>query len=75
MSQSEYNGERDHGYWWLHYNSTLQFSKNLHGVDPEDYFKYAPVIKWWYVQCELDYYRMKKEFYIQREGPLEDLHA
>lgn len=72
---SQYNGKSSHGYWWLHYNGQLRYSKNCHGVDPEDYFYYAPVVKWWYVRCELDYYRMLKEYNVLKEGPIDNENA
>lgn len=56
-----YIGEEQHGYWWINYDGALMFSKTLHGVPPEDYFKYAPWAQWWYVDCELAWYRMRKE--------------
>jgi len=32
-------------------------------------------VKYWYIECELDWYRMKKEAKILAEGPLEPMKA
>ena len=65
---SQYLGEQQHGYWWLHCNNTLLFSKNKSEMS-----RY--VIKTWMVKCELDWYRMMKEQSILKEGPLESIVA
>lgn len=56
-----YNGDVDHGYWWLDYDGTLKFSQTLFGKEPEEFFRYAPYVKWWTVKCELDWYRMRRD--------------
>jgi hypothetical protein len=68
---SQYRDKEHDGYWWLHYSGQLRYAGNCHGIPPEDYFYYAPVVQWWNVRCELDYYRMLKEYNVLREGPLE----
>jgi len=67
---SQYRGEVDHGYWWLHANGTLQHCTNCHGMEPEEFFQNWTTIDWWHVRCELDWYRMKKQSDILREGPI-----
>lgn len=68
----EYKGKEQHGYWWLHVNGTLQYE--VFSTDPT-YLKYLPAVKVWKVKCELDWYRMIKEYHIHREGPLPDVVA
>ena len=62
---SQYLGKKQHGYWWLHCNGTLQ----------RTLINYPICIKCWYVRCELDWYRMMKEYKMLAEGPLEPLVA
>jgi hypothetical protein len=64
----KYEGKEQHGYWWLHYNHQLKYTKTCHGETPEDFFQYAPCVKWWHVRCELDFYRMLKEERALRKG-------
>ena len=72
MSKSDYK----EGYWWLHCNETLQYEgTNCHGVDPNVFFDNWTVLGWWYVRCELDWYRMKKEADVLKNGPLEPMTA
>ena len=63
------------GYWWLHANNGLRYSSNCHGMKPEEFFDNWLCIKWWYVECELDWYRMMKEYKQLAEGPLEPIKA
>jgi len=64
------------GYWALHCNNNLQFhSKSCHGVDPEVMFAGWQWVKYWHIQCELDWYRMMKEYKELAEGPLEPIKA
>jgi hypothetical protein len=70
-----YEGEDQHGYWWLHYNGQLRYYKTCHGVEPNEFFKYAPCVKWWYVGCQFEWYKMRKEYYIHREGPVGNMIA
>jgi len=72
---SKYKGEEQHGYWWLHSSGTLRYSTNCHGVDPITFFNTWTCIKWWHVQCELDWYRMNKEYKVLVEGPIEPTYA
>ena len=62
--------EDQHGYHWIDYDGTMKFSKTLHNVKPEDFFKYSPYVKWWHVRCELDWYRMRKEIRKLEKAPL-----
>ncbi len=59
--ENKYLGDKLHGYWWVDYDKTIKYSKNLFGADPVDFFSYATHVKWWKVDCELDWYRMIKE--------------
>lgn len=66
---SKYLGKEQHGYWWLHANGTLRRSKNQ-----------KPELTWfclgiWFIRCELDWYRMMKEYKQLVEGPIEPLVA
>ena len=72
---SEYLGESQHGYWSLHVNGTLHYSKNCNGVEPFLFFSKWTTVKWWKVLCELDWYRMMKESKQLAEGPLEPMVA
>ena len=76
MIKSEYHNAYE-GYWWLHVNGTLQYQgKTCHGVDPHLFFKDSwHILDWWKIECELDWYRMKKEADILREGPVEPITA
>lgn len=65
-----YTGEDQHGYHWIDYTGDMKFSKNLHNVAPEDFFKYSLYTKWWYVKCELDWYRMRKEIRNLEKDPI-----
>ena len=74
MTQFKENGKL--GYWALHCNGTLQFhSHNCHGVDPEVMFSGWQWVKYWRIRCELDWYRMMKEYKELVEGPLEPMIA
>ena len=65
---SQYTGEEQHGYWWLHLNGTLQYQgTNCHGVDPKEFFNNWHVAGWWYVGCQFEWYRMLKESNNLRE--------
>lgn len=58
-----YEGKEHHGYWWLHFNSQLVKADNLnHRVDPENFFKHVPCVKWWKVTCQFEFYKMMKEY-------------
>ena len=71
VSLSKYLGKKQHGYWWLHVNGTLQRQgTNCHGLEPEAYFDNWTVVKWWHIRCELDWYRMNKEADTLKNGPL-----
>ena len=70
-----YTGETQHGYHWIDYDGTMKSSKTLYGIEPEEYFKYAPYVKWWYVRCELDWYRMRKEIRKLEEDTLRPIRA
>ena len=72
---SQFKNEGKLGYWWLHANGTLQYSSNCHGMKPEEFFQNWVCIEWWHVRCELDWYRMKKESDILRNGPIEPAYA
>lgn len=59
-----YNGEEDHGYWWLHPSKgDLRFTKNPNDNELVTFFRYSTGTsgRWWHVKCELDWYRMRKE--------------
>ena len=58
---SKYVGDHQHGYWSLQYSRKLQYDGRELFQDPDWYYKHAPIIKWWEVKCELDWYRMQKE--------------
>ena len=60
--------KKDNGYWWLHLNGTLQYSSNCHGMDPNEFFNSTLCVNWWNVRCELDWYRMLKEWKELVEG-------
>jgi hypothetical protein len=70
-----YNGEIDHGYWWMDYDGSLKYSKTLYEKDPEEFFKYAPYVKWWHVQCELDWYRMRRDIRMLEEESIKPIIA
>lgn len=73
---SQYLGKQQHGWWWLRTNNQLRYSKATHGLHTEDYFRNSKhIVKWWYIKCELDWYRMMKEYKKLAEGPLEPLVA
>jgi hypothetical protein len=72
---SQYLGKKQHGYWWLHANGTLQYSTNCHGMKPEEFFQNWTCIEWWHVRCELDWYRMMKEYKQLADGPVRPITA
>ena len=73
---SKYVGKEQHGYWWLHYSGQLRKQgSNCHGMEPNEFFKSFPVIEWWYIRCELDWYRMQKQYKELVEGPVEPITA
>lgn len=75
-SLSQYKGSKQHGYWALHCNNGLQYhSKSCHGVKPGDMFQGWQWIEWWHIRCELDWYRMMKEYKVLAEGPLVPIKA
>jgi len=59
---SQYKGKSSHGYYWCGVDGKLQYSATLWNSIPEEFFYYTPYTKWWNVQCELDWYRMRKEY-------------
>ena len=74
MSKFEDDGKL--GYWALHCNNSLQYhSRSCHGVDPEVMFQGWQWVKYWHIRCELDWYRMMKEYKQLAEGPLVPIKA
>jgi len=65
---SQYNGSKQHGYWSLHVNGALRRHKNCKGMNPKVFFRSRVIVTWWHVECELDWYRMMKEYNILKEG-------
>jgi hypothetical protein len=66
-----YRGEEDHGYWWIHPSKgDLKFTKNPNDSELVTFFKYSSnaSCEWWHVKCELDWYRMRKEYRELRGG-------
>lgn len=60
-----YKGEEDHGYWWIDPSTgDLKFTKNPNEIELVSLFKYSSnaSCKWWHIRCELDWYRMRKEY-------------
>lgn len=66
---SQYIGKEQHGYWSLHVNGTLDYCTNCYGLKPEEFYDNWTIVKWWHVRCELDWYRMMKEYKQLVEGP------
>lgn len=72
---SQYVGKEQHGNWWMHCNGTLQKTPNDINLSKGFIYKSQHVIKTWDVRCELDWYRMMKEYHELREGTIPDLVA
>jgi len=72
---SKYLGEEQHGYWWLHANNSLQYTKNCSEMNPEKFFNNWACIEWWLVRCELDWYRMNKEYQELRDRAIPNIAA
>jgi len=73
---TQFQEEGKLGYWALHCNGTLQYhSRSCHNVDPEVMFSGWQWVKYWHIRCELDWYRMMKEYKVLVEGPLEPMTA
>jgi len=65
---SQYLGKKQHGYWWLHTNGTILYSNNYHSMQAHPFFSMWTCVKYWKVRCELDWYRMNKEYKELAEG-------
>lgn len=72
---SEYKGKHQHGQWWMHCNGTLQ--RNTPGITTSKKFELRSphVIKTWNIRCELDWYRMMRQYNELREGTIPPLVA
>ena len=57
-----YVGKEQHGKWWMHCNGTLIQMGDGITTTTEFNGNSTCVIKTWIVRCELDWYRMNKEY-------------
>ena len=72
---SKYLGEHQHGYWYLDIRGKLKKTQ-CHGMEPEQFFNSSWMfIEWWYIQCELDWYRMMKQYEQLVNKPIDPMVA
>ena len=70
-----YIGVEQHGYWYLDIDGALHKTQ-CHGMEPEEFFESSWMfLENWYVRCELDWYRMQKEYEELVNTPVDPVYA